>query len=115
MTLPSQERIQQPELQEANKDPPPEPSEAAQLCQGFDFGHLASRAGRKEVSVVLRHPVVMTAPGEESTGHHSTTIIPGGTVLRTHRASTTIFQAPGSVLGTLQGGQQLHELCPFNR
>ena len=39
--------LQSPELQKAKDDSPPGPSQAGRPYQHFDFGHLASRTGRK--------------------------------------------------------------------
>lgn len=41
-------------LEEATKGPPLESSEGAQPCRHLDFGLLASRPGREEISAVYR-------------------------------------------------------------
>lgn len=47
----------QQKLEEARKDPPPEPLEGVWPRRHLDFGRLASSAVREHISAVVSHPV----------------------------------------------------------
>lgn len=51
------------ELEEARKDSPTEALEGAARCQHPDFGLVASRTGREDISVALSYVVCGTLFG----------------------------------------------------